>query len=105
MDHREIDERDLAAGYLRHTLTPEDCAAFEAHLVDCQECADRLLLAEMFHARNGGSHAALEPASQPAEPAQARLEIRLPGWQAALLLATGGLLLVAMAAAGVYLLG
>ena len=32
---------------------PEELREFEEHLVDCQECADRLLLAEMFHARNG----------------------------------------------------
>jgi len=53
MDHRHIDEQQVAERYVKHTLAAAERAAFEAHLVDCQECADRLLLAEMFHARNG----------------------------------------------------
>lgn len=51
MDHRYIDQKSLAERYLNNTLAPEERSAFEAHLVDCQECTDRLLLAEMFHAR------------------------------------------------------
>jgi anti-sigma factor RsiW len=58
MDHRLIDEQQVAERYVTHTLGAAERAAFEAHLVDCQECADRLLLAEMFHARNGASKAA-----------------------------------------------
>jgi hypothetical protein len=53
VDHQYIDEHALAEGYLDHLLSPEERREFEAHLVDCQECRDRLLLAEMFHARNG----------------------------------------------------
>jgi anti-sigma factor RsiW len=53
MDHAYIDANSIAERYLDHTLPPEDLDEFEKHLVDCQECADRLLLAEMFHARNG----------------------------------------------------
>ena len=53
MDHAYIDANSVAERYLDHALSPEDLRAFEEHLVDCQECADRLLLAEMFHARNG----------------------------------------------------
>jgi hypothetical protein len=53
VDHQYIDEQALAEGYLDHLLPPEERREFEAHLVDCQECRDRLLLAEMFHARNG----------------------------------------------------
>jgi Putative zinc-finger len=53
MDHAYIDANSVAERYLDHTLPPEDLRAFEEHIVDCQECADRLLLAEMFHARNG----------------------------------------------------
>lgn len=34
-------------------LSDHELREFEEHIVDCQECADRLLLAEMFHARNG----------------------------------------------------
>jgi hypothetical protein len=53
MDHAYIDANSIAERYLNHTLPPGELNEFESHLVDCQECADRLLLAEMFHARNG----------------------------------------------------
>jgi hypothetical protein len=53
MDHAYIDTHSVAERYLRHGLSAEELASFEEHIVDCQECADRLLLAEMFHARNG----------------------------------------------------
>jgi len=53
VDHRYIDEHSLAEGYLDHRLAVEERREFEAHLVVCEECRDRLLLAEMFHARNG----------------------------------------------------
>ncbi|HEV8148194.1 MAG TPA: zf-HC2 domain-containing protein [Bryobacteraceae bacterium] len=58
MDHRHIDEQQVAERYVKHTLGGAERVAFEAHLVDCQECADRLLLAEMFHTRNGAIKAA-----------------------------------------------
>lgn len=51
MDHRYIDEFSVAQRYVDNALPPEERVAFEAHLVDCQECTDRLLLAGMFHAR------------------------------------------------------
>lgn len=53
MDHAYIDANSVPERYLDHALSPEDLRAFEEHIVDCLECADRLLLAEMFHARNG----------------------------------------------------
>lgn len=53
MNHAYIDANSVAERYLDHVLPPDDLRAFEEHIVDCQECADRLLLAEMFHARNG----------------------------------------------------
>jgi hypothetical protein len=53
MDHHYIDEHAVAERYLGNTLALEDREAFERHLVDCQECTDRLLLAGMFHARLG----------------------------------------------------
>jgi Putative zinc-finger len=53
MDHLYIDRNSVAERYLNHQLSPEELREFEEHIVDCQECADRLLLAEMFHARNG----------------------------------------------------
>jgi hypothetical protein len=51
MNHRYIDEFAVTERYLNHGLSDDERAAFEEHLVDCQECTDRLLLAEMFHAR------------------------------------------------------
>ena len=53
MDHSYIDANSVPERYLHHVLPPEQLREFEEHIVDCQECADRLLLAEMFHARNG----------------------------------------------------
>lgn len=53
MDHAYIDANAIAERYLDHALQAEELREFEEHIVDCQECADRLLLAEMFHARNG----------------------------------------------------
>lgn len=75
MDHRYIDEHSVAERYLHHTLASNERAEFEAHVVDCQECADRLLLAEMFHNRNGTAKPAApitppEPTAAPALPPQ-----------------------------------
>jgi hypothetical protein len=53
MDHAYIDANSIAERYLDQALSLGELADFEQHIVDCQECADRLLLAEMFHARNG----------------------------------------------------
>jgi hypothetical protein len=66
MDHRYIDEFAVTERYLKHGLSGDERDAFEEHLVDCQECTDRLLLAEMFHARmpNGAGTPGAEPASQ-----------------------------------------
>ncbi len=53
MNHVYIDANSIAERYLEHKLSVEELREFEEHIVDCQECGDRLLLAEMFHARNG----------------------------------------------------
>jgi hypothetical protein len=52
MDHRFIDENSIAEHYLDNALPDGVRRAFERHLVDCQECTDRILLAEMFHTRS-----------------------------------------------------
>jgi Putative zinc-finger len=51
MDHRFIDENSIAEHYLDNALSDGVRREFERHLVDCQECTDRILLAGMFHAR------------------------------------------------------
>ena len=87
MDHRYIDEQAIAERYVGNTLEPEERVAFESHLVDCQECTDRVLLAEMFYKR-------------PSDPPQlrARLTVRLKPWQILMVFAITLLLLVAVPA-------
>jgi len=85
MDHRYIDELAMAERYVGNTLEPEERAAFEAHLVDCQECTDRVLLAEMFHTRQSESL-----------PLRARLAARLKPWHMLMILAITLMLLVAV---------
>jgi hypothetical protein len=80
MDHRYIDEHSVAERYVGNALSPEERSLFEAHLVDCQECTDRLLLAGMFHARQ------LNDAPAPSEPVPAErpptgLVVRFKLWQ------------------------
>jgi anti-sigma factor RsiW len=88
MDHRYIDEHSVAERYVAKTLSPEDRSQFEAHLVDCSECTDRVLLAEMFH------H---EQQDEPL-PLRAQLAGRVKPWQLALLFAITVLVLLAIPA-------
>ena len=85
MDHRQIDETSVAERYLNHALRPEDRSAFEAHLVDCPECTDRLMLAGMFHARNGV-----------APPLRARFVAQFKPWQLTLMFVAAAILLLAL---------
>jgi len=110
MSHNPIvDQDDLVERYLSHTLSVRDRADFEAHLVDCQECRDRLLLAEMFHvrvAKNGSTHE--EPAAKksvatklpetpsPEIPLRARFVANLSPIQILLILLTAAILLLAL---------
>ena len=91
MDHRYIDELSVAERYVDNALRPEERVAFEAHLVDCQECTDRVLLAGMFHTRaiNG-----IPKAENP--PPKTGMVIRLKTWQVLLIFGVGVLLLVAI---------
>ena len=84
MDHRYVDQYAVAQRYLDQALSPEERAAFELHLVDCQECTDRLLLAGMFHARQPNGVAA-RPCPAPQSSPQSRLVLRLKPWQLVLL--------------------
>jgi len=87
MDHRNIDEHSIADRYVSNSLAPEERAAFESHLVDCQDCTDRVLLAEMFCARQP------DPL-----PLRAKLAARLKPWQLLMILAITVMLLVAIPA-------
>lgn len=46
MDHTYIDEQHVIDRYVRGTLPAEEAARFEEHYLHCQECLDRLDLAE-----------------------------------------------------------
>lgn len=51
MEHAYIEEHGVAERFICNTLNEKERADFEQHLVDCQECMDRILLAGMFHSR------------------------------------------------------
>ena len=89
--HGYIDRESVAERYLRQTLPASERQTFEAHLVDCQECADRLLLAEMFQR-------AAVPAAvlQPLAPLRVRMVAALSHWQLAILACMAVLALLAI---------
>jgi Putative zinc-finger len=87
MDHRYIDEHSVAERYVGNALPPEERAVFEAHLVDCQECTDRLLLAGMFHARQKNGVGPHPPAG---------LVMRFKPWQVLAIFAIAVLLLLSI---------
>jgi hypothetical protein len=102
MNHEYIDQHDIAGQYLRKELAEPDRDAFQAHLVDCPECADRVLLAEMFQA-NG--EVAKSPdvvpmpyfhLTEPKLPLRARIVAYLTPLQIAILLILAVLLLLAV---------
>jgi anti-sigma factor RsiW len=96
MDHKYIDQHDIAGRYLRKELQAPDRDAFLAHMVDCPECADRVLLAEMFEADQVAA-AKRPPAPPPVAPPaflappehklplRARIVAHLSPWQIAML--------------------
>jgi hypothetical protein len=63
MDHQYIDANAVAERYLGNRLRLKEREDFERHLVDCQECTDRILLAGMFHARSGNGSRATQGAT------------------------------------------
>lgn len=104
MDHGYIDRHDVAGRYLRRELPPEERDAFRAHLVDCQECGDRVLLAEMFEAQSKPAPLPIPnfTLSQPLThemPLRARIVAHLSPWQLAFLVIAAVLLLLAVPAA------
>lgn len=42
MDHRRIDEQNVAELYVTGRLSPEDEETFESHLLECAECRERV---------------------------------------------------------------
>lgn len=95
MDHRYIDENGVAERYLEHALAPAEHDAFESHLVDCEECTDRLLLAQIFLEHRAASpHADVSPVE--ALPMRARFAAWLNPWQLFLVAVVAALLLMAV---------
>jgi len=102
MDHTYIDHYTVADRYVKRTLPPAERSEFEAHLVDCQECADRVLLAEML--RNGGvkpirvKPVPVHTPPRPLEPAAAKSHAVSSGklWKLALLFAAAAAALLAV---------
>jgi hypothetical protein len=110
MDQSHIQNDSTVRCYLDLELTPEERSSFEGHLVDCEECRDRVLLAEMFHVRNGLAklpppekklEAALrattfQPRRREPLPKRARFIIGLEPWQIWVILILAALLLVSI---------
>jgi hypothetical protein len=94
MDHRYIDDHSVADRYLAHTLAAPERKDFEAHLVDCQECTDRLLLAEMFHHRNGHPQRNGSPPANEPETLRVRFVRLFTSWQIFLIMAVAAAALV-----------
>jgi anti-sigma factor RsiW len=114
MDQGHIQGDSMVESYLHHLLTPEDRTQFEAHLVDCEACRDRVLLAEMFHVRNGLAHqnghqevqlaerdveiifsnTPYQPRRVAALPKRARFVAGLEPWQIWVILTAAAMLLV-----------
>ena len=72
LNHEYIEANSIAERYLRRELSAEQRAAFERHFVDCEECRDRLALAEMFLASEP------EPEPEPPPPSPAIVVYRDP---------------------------
>jgi len=63
MEHRDIEERDLARLYCVGKLSQEESLQFETHFVDCPACLERLELLRSF--RNGLKQTTGEDAALP----------------------------------------
>ncbi len=99
MDHREIEERDIAFLYLKGQLSADELRLFEEHFVNCPECLDRVEALQGL--RSGLRQVAVEDASKQQMPALAGWAgwlARWQAWQQATALACAVLLLVALPA-------
>lgn len=78
MDHDYIEERQIVERYVMGRLPPEEAARFEEHYLHCQECLDRLEVAESME--RGFKRAA----GQDAARAAAGRQLALVAWLARL---------------------
>jgi hypothetical protein len=65
MDHRYIDDNNVPEKYLANELTEDMRAAFADHAVSCEECWDRLQLAQMWLEHQGQQHGQHQGQPQP----------------------------------------
>jgi hypothetical protein len=79
MDHRLIEEQNIAEAYVAGHLPPDDEERFEEHLIECRECRERVAWAEDMR----GSFQALgtEEAARTVQAAQA-VQLGLLAWLA-----------------------
>jgi anti-sigma factor RsiW len=68
MEHAFIDKHSIAERYISRRLKPEEREEFEQHLVNCQECADRIVLANMFRAQQLNGLKCPDPHAPHVEP-------------------------------------
>jgi hypothetical protein len=81
MDHATIEDQQIVERYLKGKLSPEEAARFEEHYLSCQECLDRLDLAEAME--RGFKRAAGQDAAELAAVQQVR-QLAVVAWLARL---------------------
>ena len=81
MDHATIEDQQIVERYLKGKLSPEETARFEEHYLSCQECLDRLDLAESME--RGFKRAAGQDAAELAAVQQVR-QLAVVAWLARL---------------------
>src|SRR6185369_5484070 len=81
MDHATIEDQQIVERYLKGKLSPEEAARFEEHYLSCQECLDRLDLAESME--RGFKRAAGQDAAELAAVQQVR-QLAVVAWLARL---------------------
>jgi hypothetical protein len=93
MDHDSLEEQQIAERYVMGNLSTEETERFEEHYLTCEECMDRLHLAERFHLAMRGM--AAEDTSRATGAGILATLVRMAGWQRTLL-AVGLILAIAV---------
>jgi hypothetical protein len=78
MDHTLIEEQRIAERYVTGKLPPDEAERFEEHYLSCQECLDRLDLAESMD--RGFKRAASEDAARLATQIAATRQLAVLAW-------------------------
>lgn len=85
MEHSKVEEQQIAERYVMGRLPEEEAARFEEHYLTCDECLDRLQLAERFH--HALRSAAAEDTTRVTAMGFFASLARLAAWQRSLLVA------------------